>query len=375
MLFKEIVGQADVIRDLLATVQQNRISHAQLFCGPEGSGTLSLALAYAQYMNCTNKGEFDSCGSCPSCMKYEKLQHPDLHLVFPVATNTKIRKDPISDDFITEWRQIVLQQPYLSLDNWLAHIGVDNKQGGIQKHESTQIVKKLSLKTYEAEYKVMLIWMAEKMNETCANKLLKILEEPPEKTVFLLIAENTDSMLQTILSRLQIRQIPKIDTRSMEQKLKQEFALEGEDLRALTHNANGNYYKAFQLHSFENSNHDFFNYFIQLMRLSYSKNLPDAAKIADEIADLGREKQKAFLEYCLKMVRENFILNQKQEKIVYLYKQEKDFSNKFHAFVNERNVAGLTKELNEAHFHIERNGNAKIIFFDIVLKLMVLLRA
>ncbi|HPY82347.1 MAG: DNA polymerase III subunit delta [Bacteroidales bacterium] len=375
MLFKEIVGQADVIRDLLATVQQNRISHAQLFCGPEGSGTLSLALAYAQYMNCAHKGEFDSCGSCPSCMKYEKLQHPDLHLVFPVATNTKIKKDPISDDFITEWRQIVLQQPYLSLDDWLAHIGVDNKQGGIQKHESTQIVKKLSLKTYEAEYKVMLIWMAEKMNETCANKLLKILEEPPEKTVFLLIAENTDSMLQTILSRMQIRRIPKIDTHSMEQKLKQEFALEGDDLHALTHNANGNYYKAFQLHSFENSHHDFFNYFTQLMRLSYSKNLPAASKIADEIAGLGREKQKAFLEYCLKMVRENFILNQKQEKIVYLYKQEKDFSNKFYVFVNERNVAGLTKELNEAHFHIERNGNAKIIFFDIVLKLMVLLRA
>ena len=375
MLFKEVVGQSEVISDLLATVQQNRISHAQLFCGPEGSGTLSLALAYAQYINCTNRGEFDSCGTCASCMKFNKLQHPDLHLVFPVATNATIKKDPVSDNFIAEWREIVLQQPYLSLDSWLAHIGVDNKQGGIQKQESSEIMKKLSLKTYEAEYKIMIIWMAEKMNETCANKLLKLLEEPPEKTLFLLIAENTDSMLQTILSRTQIRRIPKIDTQSMEQKLQQEFGLDGDDLHALTHNANGNYYKAFQLLSFENSNHDFFNHFTQLMRLTYSKNLPEAARIADEIAGVGREKQKAFLEYCLKMIRENFILNQKQEKIVYLYKQEKDFSNKFHVFVNERNIAGLTKECNEAHFHIERNGNAKIIFFDLVLKLMVLLRA
>ena len=375
MLFKEVVGQTEVISDLLATVQQNRISHAQLFCGPEGSGTLSLALAYAQYINCTNRGEYDSCGTCASCMKFNKLQHPDLHLVFPVATNTTIKKDPVSDNFIAEWREIVLQQPYLSLDSWLAHIGVDNKQGGIQKQESSEIMKKLSLKTYEAEYKIMIIWMAEKMNETCANKLLKLLEEPPEKTLFLLIAENTDSMLQTILSRTQIRRIPKIDTQSMEQRLQQEFGLEGDDLHALTHNANGNYYKAFQLLSFENSNHDFFNHFTQLMRLSYSKNLPEVARVADEIAGVGREKQKAFLEYCLKMIRENFILNQKQEKIVYLYKQEKDFSSKFHVFVNERNVAQLTKEFNEAHFHIERNGNAKIIFFDLVLKLMVLLRA
>ncbi len=375
MLFKEVVGQEHIKKELIATVAKNRISHAQLFNGPEGCGSLALALAYAQYINCANRSETDSCGECPSCLKYTKLQHPDLHFVFPVTTTTKVKKDPISDNFIEEWREILIQQPYLSLDSWLAHIGIENKQGSIQNQESKEIVRKLSLKSYEAEYKVMLIWMAEKMNETCANKLLKLLEEPPDKTLFLLVSEKTEFMLQTILSRTQIKNIPKIDKESMKTKLSHDFGLEGDDLHALVHNANGNYYKAFQLVSFENSNLEFFNLFTQTMRLAYSKNLPELSEVADTIASMGREKQKAFLEYCLKMIRENFILNQKQNDIAYLYKQEKDFSMKFHAFIHERNIAGLTKEFNEAHYHIERNGNAKIILFDLALKLIILLRA
>lgn len=375
MLFKNVIGQTHIKKELIATVTQNRISHAQLFHGPEGSGSLCLALAYAQYINCENRNETDSCGTCPSCLKYAKLQHPDLHFVFPVATNSKVKREPVSDNFIAEWRDVFLQQPYLSLESWLAHIGVENKQGGIQKQESKEIVRKLSLKSYEAEYKVMIIWMAEKMNETCANKLLKLLEEPPEKTLFILISEQTDRMLQTILSRTQIIHIPKIDKTSMQEKLASDFALDGENLDTLIHNANGNYYKAFQLISFENSNKEFFNYFTNTMRLAYSKNLPELSELTDAVAEMGREKQKAYLEYCLKMTRENFILNQQQADIVYLYKQEMDFSQKFHAFIHERNIAGLTKEFNEAHFHIERNGNAKMIFFDLALKIMVLLKA
>lgn len=375
MLFKEVIGQNHIKQELISTVVNNRISHAQLFYGPEGCGALGLALAYAQYINCTNKQEHDSCGTCPSCLKYNKLQHPDLHFAFPVATNSKVKKDPVSDNFITEWREIFLQQPYLSLDSWLVHIGVENKQGSIQKEESKEILRKLSLKSYESEYKVMVVWMAEKMNSTCANKLLKLLEEPPEKTLFLLVAENIDLMLQTILSRTQIIHIPKIDKESMAKKLQEDFAVDGDDLKALVHNANGSYYKAFQLVSFDNSNKEFFTLFTGLMRLAYSKNLPEVGELTDQIADLGREKQKAFLEYCLKMTRENFILNQKQADITYLYKQEKDFSAKFHTFIHERNIAGLTKEFNEAHYHIERNGSAKLILFDLAIKIMVLLRA
>jgi len=375
MQFKDIIGQYSVKKDLVETVTHNRISHAQLFSGPEGSGKIALAIAYAQFINCTNKLENDSCGVCPSCLKYNKLQHPDLHFVFPVATNTTVKKDPVSDNFIAEWRSIFLQQPYLSLDMWLAHIGVDNKQGGIQKEESRGIVRKLNLKTYEAEYKVMIIWMAEKMNETCANKLLKIIEEPPPKTLFILITEHAEQIMQTILSRTQLVRIPKIDEESMKLKIRADFGIDGEDLSTLIHNANGNYIKAFQLMSFENSNSEFFTLFTQMMRLAYTKNLVDLANTSDELAALGREKQKGFLEYSLKMLRENFILNQKNPDIVYLYKQEKEFSSKFYTFINERNIAQFTKEFNEAYFHIERNGNAKIIFFDLVLKIMILLRA
>ncbi len=375
MLFSDIIGQNTIKQELLDTVKNNRISHALLFYGPEGSGKLSLAIAYAQYINCENKQEFDSCGVCPSCLKYNKLQHPDLHFVFPVATNSKIKKDPVSDNFITEWREIFLQQPYMSLDMWLAHIGVENKQGSIQKEESKEIMRKLNLKTYEAEYKVMIIWMAEKMNETCANKLLKIIEEPPAKTLFILISEHTEDLMATILSRTQIIRIPKIDDKSMRQKLATDFNLQGEDLDTLVHNANGNYYKAFELISFENSNSDFFNYFTQIMRMAYAKNVPELYNIVESIAETGREKQKGFLEYSLKMLRENFILNHKKSEIVYLYKKEKEFSEKFHVFINERNIAQLTKEFNDAHFHIERNGNAKIIFFDLFIKIMLLLRS
>ncbi|MFW5850771.1 MAG: ATP-binding protein [Bacteroidota bacterium] len=375
MLFREIIGQDEIKKELIATVTNNRISHAQLFNGPEGSGMLAMALAYAQYINCTNKQENDSCGTCPSCVKFNKLQHPDLHFVFPVATNDKVKSKPVSDNFINEWREIMVQQPYLTLSAWLEYIGVDNKQGSIQNEESSQILKKLQLKTYEAEYKIMIIWMAEKMNETCANKLLKIFEEPPEKTLFILLSENTDNMLQTILSRTQIRTIPKIDSASMQEKLAADFNLEGDDLRTVVHNANGNYYKAFQLISHDNSHKDFFNYFTQIMRFTYGKNLVETTKLIEILSKLGREKQKLFIEYSLKLIRENFILNQKQEKIVYLYKQEKDFSDKFHHYINERNIAQITKEFNEAHFHIERNGNPKIIFFDLSIKLMILLRA
>ena len=375
MLFKEVIGQHEICKELRASVLSNRISHAQLFHGPEGCGLLSLALAYAQYINCTNKQEDDSCGVCSSCVKYNKLQHPDLHLVFPVAPNTKIKKDPVSDHFIKEWREIVLQHPYLSLDSWLAHIGVENKQGSIYKQESSEIYKKLNLKTYESEYKVMIIWMAEKMNEICANKILKILEEPPEKTLFLLLAENTESMLQTILSRTQIRRVPKIDKESIRQKITADFDFNETDVNAIVHNSNGNYHKAFQLASFDNSHNEFFNFFTQLMRLAYSKNLPELAKVTDEIGSIGREKQKAFIEYSLGMIRENFILHNKLEDIVYLYQQEKEFSSKFNAFINQKNIASLTKEFNEAYHHIERNGNAKLIFFDVALKLIILLRA
>lgn len=376
MQFSQIIGQNQCKQDLRELVHQNRISHALLLSAPEGAGALPLAIAFAQYINCENPSPTDSCGQCASCVKYAKLQHPDLHFVFPVVTNSSVKKDPVSDNFIAQWREEVLKQPYFNLDMWLETISAENKQGSIQKEESKSILRKLQLKTYEAEYKVMIIWMAEKMNETCANKLLKILEEPPAKTLFLLISESPEELMTTIISRTQLFHIPKIDNQSMVTALQSEFSLNAADLPTILHNAGGNYLKAKRLLTTDDTtNNGFYEFFTKLTRLAYAKNVPELSTLSDELATkLGREKQKAFLEYCLKMFRENFVLNYNKPEIVYLYKIEKEFSDKFHPFINERNISALTKTLNEAHYHIERNGNARIIFFDLCLKLIVLLR-
>lgn len=375
MQFKDIIGQQDVKTRLTTSVKENRISHAQLFFGPEGSGSLALAIAYSQFINCTNRTETDSCGECPSCKKFKKLIHPDLHFVYPVATTAKVKKDPVSDNFITQWRECLTQQPYISLNQWLEYIGIENKQGGIQKSESSEIIKKLNLKTYEAEYKTMIIWMPEKMNETCANKLLKILEEPPAKTLFILVTENPGQIIQTILSRTQLVKVSRIDNESLTQRIKQEFDIDGVDLHSLIHNASGNYNKAVKLLNQDADNKANFEHFTTLMRLSFTKRVIDLNALVDVLATLGREKQKMFLDYSLKMIRENFILNQKCDKVVYLFRDEAQFSSKFHPYIHEGNIAGITKEFNEAMFHIERNGNPKIIFFDLSLKLIILLKS
>jgi len=373
MQFKEVIGQDAFKKRMIDSAKNDRISHAQLFVASEGAGALSLAIAYAQFINCTNKQEDDSCGECPSCKKFTKLVHPDLHFVFPVASTTKV-KNPVSDSFIAEWRDIVINRPYFGYQDWLAQIGIENKQATIAKTESSEIIKKLNLKTFEGEYKVMIIWMAEKMNETCANKLLKILEEPPAKTLFILIAENTELILQTILSRTQMTKLPKIDRQSMTDALSAKYNFSEDMIASLAHNASGNFNKAIQLAESDTGNAEFFEAFTSLMRLCYTKKVPDLMQLSDTLAFWGRERQKAFLEYGLKMIRENFILNQKAEQAVYLFGEESDFSRKFSAFITEKNISGLTKEFNDAHYHIERNGNARIIFFDLCLKTIFLLK-
>jgi DNA polymerase-3 subunit delta' len=211
MLFSEIIGQENTKKQLIDSVQTSRMSHAQLFSGPEGSGSLPLAIAYAQYVSCTQQGADDSCGVCPSCRKYNKLAHPDLHFVFPVATTDKVKSKPVSDLFLPEWRDILLTNPYFSFNQWLEHIGVDNKQGLIGTEEAGEIIRKLTLKTYESDYKVMVIWMPEKMNDSSANKLLKMIEEPPLKTLFLLVSEHPEQIITTIISRTQLVKVPRID--------------------------------------------------------------------------------------------------------------------------------------------------------------------
>ncbi|MGL4292850.1 MAG: DNA polymerase III subunit delta', partial [Bacteroidales bacterium] len=243
MYFKDIIGQEEIKQRLIRSVQTNHIAHAQLFAGPEGAGKFQLALAYARYIQCTDRSDTDSCGRCPSCVKYNKLIHPDLHFVFPVikkGTNT------ICSDFINEWRGFVTTHPYFSLREWMQEIGSENQQGGIFVNESDEIIRKLSVKPYESDYKVMLIWLPEKMNEQTANKLLKMLEEPFEKTVFLLVSNEADAMLGTILSRTQTIHVRPVAEQILARALQSRFGVNSQDSQRIAHLSNGNVVKALE---------------------------------------------------------------------------------------------------------------------------------
>lgn len=373
MQFKDIIGQEEIKSLLRKTVKDNHISHAQLFLGPEGSGNFPLALAYSQYVNCTERTEEDSCGICPSCNKFQKLIHPDLHFVFPIVTTKST--DSKCDDFLDKWRLIILENPYFSVNKWYQLLEVENKQGIIPKNESSEILRKLNLKTYESQYKIMLIWMPETMNKTSANKLLKILEEPPPFTLFIMISSSTDELLPTIISRTQIIKIPQIDDQSITNYLSIHHKLDESRLNHILKLAKGNFIEVLNL--LKSGDEDSFNMemFIKLMRLCYAQDIIQLSDWVDKIAEIGREKQKNFLSYALRMVRENFIHNLKNPDLVFLTDSELDFSNKFSPFINHKNIVSISEELNKAFFHIEMNAYNKIVFMDLSLKLVKLLRA
>ncbi len=373
MFFKDVIGQQEVKKRLIRSVTEERISHAQLFSGPEGTGKLALAIAYAQYISCHNRTDTDSCGTCPSCHKYQKLAHPDLHFVFPVFNSPKI-KNPVSDDFLKEWRVMVHQNPYFNLSHWLNHIDAGNAQGLIYERESDSIYKKLNLKSFEAEFKVMIVWLPEKMHISCSNKLLKLIEEPPNKTLFLLITENEESVISTIRSRAQLVKIPFIDSGSIKNALS---TIEGtaETLIAdATHLANGNYIKALEhLNPGEDSQY-FFVKFQEMMRFAYQREVLELIKWAEEMATIGREKQKSFFDFALRLIREYFMMNMKKSSLVYLNREEKEWGKRFAPFINERNIIPFSKEFELGIKHISMNGNPRIIFLDTALRMVRLIK-
>lgn len=365
-------------QQLIQTVRENRISHARLFLAPEGAGSLPLAIAYAQYISCPHRSETDSCGQCPSCNKYGKLIHPDLHFVFPVVKSGSGKT--VSDMFLKEWRETLIQNPYLTYNQWLSAISSENKQGSIFVDESREILNKLSLKSYEGGFKVVIIWMAEKMNVQAANKLLKILEEPPEKTLFLLIAESSDLILPTILSRTQLVKIPKPDVPSLTDYLVKNCRCSEQQARNAAVLSNGNVARAKIRLQSEDEKEDFFlEQFVRMMRTCWSvwgkkQAMLELMEWGNQMADMNRESQKSFLLYCLRMVRENFVLNCRQPQLTSLTEAESEFSNKFNPYIHPGNIVPLTEELSAAHYHIESNGNAKIIFLDMACKIVMLLR-
>jgi DNA polymerase-3 subunit delta' len=372
MQFKDVVGQKELKEKLVATVADGRVSHAQLFEGVMGYGSLLMALAYAQFISCKNR-DTDSCGVCPSCVKYNKLIHPDLHFIFPVNTTKTVKDKPVSDNFLSEWRKIVIEKKYFTEQDWYESIGIDNKQGNISTHEADKILSKLNFKSFESEKKVTIIWLPERLNTTAANKLLKLIEEPPENTIFLFVTENSNRVLPTIFSRTQRIKLDPIKESDIVEALKETGFNEKETFTA-SRLSEGNYIQAIQALNASESTKVNFDNFVQFMRLSYQNDILGLLDWAENIASSGREKQKSFLIFAERLVRENFILNKNIEDIVYLGFEEFEWAKKFSRFINEKNVAGLYNQLNICIPQISQNGNAKIIFTDLAMKVKELIR-
>lgn len=381
MRFCEIIGQDEVKNLLRQLVIDGRIAHAQLFTGMSGVGKLALAIAYTQYLACSHRTKEDSCGKCASCLQYQNLQHPDLHFVFPIV---KSDAGDTCDDFVNKFRTLVATTPYFDLDDWYRELGVETKQAMIYEKESGEINRKLSLKSFSNGYKVMIVWLPEKMNVACANKLLKLLEEPPTQTLFLLVSEEPQQLLPTILSRVQEIRVPRLSESVItEALLTKHHTSSSEDASDIAHIAGGSYLSAIRLVDRGNENNVFFDDFVALMRNAWLVGqkkdysaLLQLRKWSLEMSDPkeGRERQKAFLQYVQQQIRENFIYNFHHSEMNYQTANERAFSSKFAPFIHDGNVEKIMDELSRAEQQIAQNGNAKIIFFDLCLQMIVLVK-
>ena len=380
MLFKDILGQDHIKNFLITTANAGRVPHAQLFIGPEGSGTLPMAIAYAQYILCNNTGGENNTGNGACNLKFDHYSHPDMHFVYPITTTDDIKGDNVvSTNFLEQWRSFVKENPYGSLFDWYKKLEIPKKQGIISVKESAAINKNLSLKAYEGGYKVMIIWMADKMRTDAANKLLKLLEEPPEKTVFILISESVDDLLQTIISRCQMVDFLALPEQIITEKLISSHQVEANLAKKIAHQCEGNYSKALHLLRQDGEDAVFEEWFINWVRAAF-KAKGNASVIADliswssTISKEGRETQKNFLQFCIQFFRQALLLNYQATDLVYLAPNFENFKlEKFAPFVHGNNIMPIFKELEDAIYHIERNGNSNIILTDLSIKLTRLL--
>ena len=375
MLFKEIPGNNSVKKQLIEAVRNNRISHAQLFFGKSGSAKLALALAYAQFLNCENKTAVDSCGICSSCLKFNTLSHPDLHLVIPVLKTKKVQR-PVSDHFIGQWRDFITNNYYGSLNGWIDSFGTENKtgqQGAIYKAEANNIHKKLSFKNYEAEYRVVLIWIPERMNLEASNKLLKLFEEPPRGTIFLLVTENANQLLPTIISRLQTIKIADFTAEDIVNHFGQQV-VSLEKAKQLKNLTNADFGKITQILEDKEEELDLFTDFSVWMRLTYKMDIQGISKWVDNRSLKGKKQQNLFLSYTIKMIRECLIYNFASNALLKTNENEFAFLTKFSPFIHEENSVMITEKLEESIKAINRNANAKILFFELSLQMVKFLR-
>ncbi|MCU0439952.1 MAG: DNA polymerase III subunit delta [Raineya sp.] len=366
MYFRDIFGLEEVKRTLIHAVEHNHVAHAQLFAGEEGSANLALALAFARYIHCENKGEYDSCGTCASCSKMDKLVHPDLHFVMPASSTTKISK-PLSQDFLKEWRDFALNQPYNTITDWLALIGAESKTPSISAEESRKIVSTLSLMPFESENKILLIWLPEYFNITSANALLKALEEPPAQTLFFLVSEKPEKMLITILSRLQRIRVRPFHDEEVSSFLEQKYQIDSPKAKQIAHLAEGNMHKALTLmQEVEDDNHTLFR---DWMRLCYQRDYKGIYSNTEEFGKMSKEGQRNLLQYGLNMCREALVWKYGGESLVRLDNHSMQFVQGFSKTIGEHNIQRFYQILNDAMLHLDRNANAKIVFFDTSLQI------
>jgi DNA polymerase III subunit delta' len=381
LLFKNITGQNEIKRRLIQTVHENRVSHAQLFFGPEGSRKLALAIAYAQFINCRNRifdpespGGGDACGVCPSCIKFAKLIHPDLHFIFPVATTKEVDRNPVSKDFIKTFRDVLLENDFrLNLNDWYKTAGFEKKQGIINAEDCSEILRTLSYKSYESEFKVMIIWMADRLFHSAAPKILKILEEPPDKSLFILITENPEKIISTILSRTQTVKIPRLSDEDILQELTGKHSCPLEDARRIVPLAEGNMTRAIKIFRNDEDELFFLEKFTAWMRHCHKNDLAKTLEFVGEIGKLGREKQKNFLAYSLRIIRNALLINYKNPHLASLNQEEQEFLLKFSRFITHENIISFSEELEKAQYHIERNANPNILFMDLSMTITILL--
>ena len=369
MQFKEIIGQESIKNQLIQTVVENRVSHAQLFLSPEGSGALPLAIAYAQYLNCLNKLADDSCGECSSCRKYERYIHPDLHFSYPFFASASVK---IATDVLEEWRNMLLEDPYFNLDIWRSKLSADNKQANINIAEAHDIIKKLSYKAFEAETKVLIMWLPEFLDRE-GNALLKIIEEPPANTLFLLVAQNQEQILSTILSRTQIVKIPKLPNDEIANYLTNVAQLPVHQAEEYSFLADGNLIEAkLLLNDTPNNNA---SYFAEWLRMGFGNKVPAMISFTETAAGWGRENQKNFLKYGINFLRECSLLLSGADDLVKLPPQTLEVAIKLSTHVlNLAMVEALINELEQAHYHIERNANPKILFLDVSLQIVKIIK-
>lgn len=375
MKFSEVIGQGEAKERLLRMVREDRVPHAMMLCGLRGCGKMALALAFASYLLCRGRGDGDSCGGCPQCGMLANWAHPDLHFSFPVIrpAGTGSEHKMSSDDFIKEWRHMLSGGPYFTMDQWLGEMNAANQQAQIGVGESDVLIRKLSLKSSQGGYKISIVWLPERMNAECANKMLKIIEEPPSETLFIMVCEEPEKLLETIRSRAQRIDIKRIDAGAIEQALVERRGIDPDAARRISRAANGSWLDALEELDTGNEKRLFLDMFILLMRLAYARNIKDLRKWSEGVASYGREKQKRMLAYFLHLVRENFIYNFRNPALNYMTAEEEAFARNFARFINEANVIEISGLFDRAIRDIGQNANAKIVFFDLATHVIVAL--